>query len=478
MNVMDNELGHTSLKELLNQVALVEEGTIISVSANFASIFEYGQDELIGMSLTDLVAASDRDAFDVRLNMGYAAVDQQVKWRASGIKKDGSHLFFELIGILKMSNDKSLLVISEVTNISEQQREEKLIIEIEERFRIAFNYATVGMALVAINGRFMESNYAICELLGYEETELGELTFQQITHPDDVSKYLENNTRLLIGEVPYYELENRWLHQSGRIVWGFLSVTLVRDESGKPLYFILQLQDITRRKEAEELLRKSDKLSAVGQLAAGVAHEVRNPLTVLKGFVQLLRSSDPKVKEYSKLMLSEVERIETIISEFLMLSKPQDTKFKRTRLDEILYHVIALMDTKAVMNNVQILSDIEASLPEIECDENQLKQVFINMMQNAIEAMPSGGELRIAAMCCDAEEVQIQISDQGCGIPEDRIRRLGEPFYSSKEKGTGLGLMVSYQIIETHNGRIQVKSSEQEGTNFTISLPLSQSIIK
>lgn len=234
------------------------------------------------------------------------------------------------------------------------------------------------------------------------------------------------------------------------------------------------VRDITEKKKTAELLNKSDTLAAVGQLAAGVAHEVRNPLTVIKGFIQLLQIQTKHDTDYFQLMLSEIERIESIIHEFLSIAKPEIISFEKKNLCFILENVVSLINTKAIMTNIHIACQKNPDFLYIDCCENQLKQVFINILQNSIEAMPNGGEIIITAKKINDNEVVICISDEGIGIPEERIIKLGEPFYSTKEKGTGLGLMISYKIIESHQGRIHITSKVGAGTSVKISLPISQ----
>ncbi|MGE7867567.1 ATP-binding protein [Bacillus paramycoides] len=235
------------------------------------------------------------------------------------------------------------------------------------------------------------------------------------------------------------------------------------------------IRDITERKKTEELLNKSDTLAAIGQLAAGVAHEVRNPLTVIKGFIQLFQINKEDQEKYFDLMLSEIERIEAILQEFLSIAKTDEIPTEKKNIYKIFENVVSLINTKAIMTNIQVELIADSSEIIIECSENQLKQVFINILQNSIEAMPDGGKISIHMKEMNEDGVIIDIVDAGIGIPEERIKRLGEPFYSTKEKGTGIGLMLSYKIIESHQGAISIMSDVGVGTTVTIYLPKTQS---
>lgn len=233
-------------------------------------------------------------------------------------------------------------------------------------------------------------------------------------------------------------------------------------------------RDITKRKQTEESIRKSEKLSVVGQLAAGVAHEIRNPLTSLKGFLQLLNSRNLDYKDYFDIMLTEVDRINFIVNEFMVVANPHVDRLQEEKnLQSILHSIVLLLDTQAILINVQIVTEYDIDLPLIKCDENQLKQVFINILKNALEAMQNGGVILIQVKNLKPDKILIRFIDQGTGIPEERISKLGEPFYTTKETGTGLGLMVTYKIIEAHKGHIYIKSKINHGTTVDIILPNS-----
>ncbi len=223
------------------------------------------------------------------------------------------------------------------------------------------------------------------------------------------------------------------------------------------------------------MLNKSDTLAAIGQLAAGVAHEVRNPLTVIKGFIQLFQINKEDQEKYFDLMLSEIERIEAILQEFLSIAKTDEISTEKKNIYQIFKNVVSLINTKAIMTNIQVELYTDSKDIIIECSENQLKQVFINILQNSIEAMPDGGRISIHIKEIGKDGIIISVIDKGIGIPEERIKRLGEPFYSTKEKGTGIGLMLSYKIIESHQGNISIMSEVGVGTTVTIYLPKIQS---
>ncbi|MRX57074.1 PAS domain S-box protein [Bacillus idriensis] len=260
----------------------------------------------------------------------------------------------------------------------------------------------------------------------------------------------------------------------------FFEISLLNIIFGEKEALLSIGKDITERKEKTELmLQKSEKLALLGQMAAGIAHEIRNPLTAIKGFIQLKKADHPE-DEYYTIMLNELDRINAIVSEFLVLAKPNAVVFREQNVKGLLKDVVTLINAQSILNNVQIFLEFERELPKVLCAEGQLKQVFLNVFKNAIEAMPMGGNIDVKVQLKGDDEISIQIIDQGIGISKDRISTLGEPFYTTKEKGTGLGLMTCFRIIESHNGILSFHSKENEGTTVEIILPavMNKKLIK
>ena len=231
-------------------------------------------------------------------------------------------------------------------------------------------------------------------------------------------------------------------------------------------------KDITKQEAEKERTMQSEKLSTAGQLAAGIAHEIRNPLTAINGFMKLLRSSKDKSDQYISIIESELKRIEFIVNELLVLSKPQ-RNHTSTPLNVIslIDQVITLMNGQASLKNIQIVTQYpDRPFILIMGVENQLKQVFINLLKNALEAMNHGGTIHVYLQVND-NEVQIHVQDQGYGMTKDQIEALGKPFYTTKDTGTGLGFMITQNIIHNHGGAITVDSILEQGTTFTVSLP-------
>lgn len=252
-----------------------------------------------------------------------------------------------------------------------------------------------------------------------------------------------------------------------------VSSTPFPDRNGLAVMF----KDMSELKQTRDMLGRSEMLSVLGQLAAGVAHEIKNPLTSLKGFARLLEPSlQNKEQRFIGIMKEELDRIELIVNEMLVLSKPQVIMFEERDMSELLNYVIELLGTQAIMKSIEIKKEFEP-VPLIACEDRQLKQVFVNLLKNAIEAMPGDGHGQIRVSLQQAghsDSIRIEVSDQGQGIAPDRLARLTEPFYTTKEKGTGLGLMMTASIVERHGGTIHFASELGVGTTVTVTLPIQQ----
>lgn len=253
--------------------------------------------------------------------------------------------------------------------------------------------------------------------------------------------------------------------------WIWSKITPIVDEKGRVIHHLCVSQDITDVKNRDNMLKKRDELGIIGQLAAGIAHEIRNPLTAVKGFIQLL--NEETNNGYSDVILSELDRIEFIMNEFLMLAKPeQEMIMKKQHINDLLREIIAFMTPEALLHQVEIKRDFDQKQPVVHCEPKQIKQVIMNLVKNAIEAMPSGGEVRITTKRREDGWIAIDVKDQGIGIRKDKQANLFKPFYSNKERGTGLGLMVSKKIIEQHKGKIQIFSEEGTGTLVQVLMPI------
>lgn len=237
------------------------------------------------------------------------------------------------------------------------------------------------------------------------------------------------------------------------------------------LAFLL-IENLNQQLFLQRELKRSEKLNVISQLAASVAHEVRNPMTTINGFLQLIKKDDninETQRNYIDISLGELNRAQDIINDYLSLARPNNTSFQVVNISKELTKTIELMTSYTNFQNIEVRSNIEENL-YISGNTDEIKQVFINILKNAIEAMNSNGKLIISAYAV-SEKVIIEIADNGEGMTKAQLSRIGTPFYSTKEKGTGIGLTISFQIIEQLKGKIDIKSEYGVGTTFIIELP-------
>ncbi|MBE2913768.1 ATP-binding protein [Anoxybacillus flavithermus] len=241
-------------------------------------------------------------------------------------------------------------------------------------------------------------------------------------------------------------------------------------ENGKRKGLVVIGRDITQQKVAEQLLLKKEKLSVIGELAAGIAHEIHNPLTSIKGFLQMMKETKQVDERFVQIMLDEIERVNQIVTQLLVLAKPQMKAYKPLHLNDVIDYVIELFTYEAILQNVQIKYEPRTTAI-VYGDKNELIQVVVNVVKNALEAMPKGGVLTITTEDED-DRVHLVIEDTGKGIEQERLKHIGEPFYTLKEKGMGLGLTTSMKIVHEHKGTMHIESKVGEGTKVHIVLPL------
>lgn len=242
--------------------------------------------------------------------------------------------------------------------------------------------------------------------------------------------------------------------------------------------YLVEVTDESEKIYMKKRLDQSESLRTLGQLAAGIAHEIRNPMTSLKGFTQLLaQNATDDAKRYLTVINDEINKMEEILTQFLELSKPSKSKFTVINVEDTILEVVNFMSPQALLKsiNLNVTSRI-AKECQVSGDSQLLKQVFINAIKNGIEAMPNGGNIHITISKKPGNFVSISVSDQGHGIEDEHINNIFQPFFTTKPTGTGLGLSHVYKVIEEHGGNIEIKSLVGEGTTFDFILPYQNSL--
>ncbi len=329
-------------------------------------------------------------------------------------------------------------------------------------------------------GEIIFLNQAWTQMTGYDIDEcLGTMYDQYFDQEERVVQHLLS---VIKEHKDAGRVELQLLHKEGKKVWGDVHYKLYFDEHHQFTGGIGTVADITKQKQAklelersnQQLQMQAQKLAVAGQIAAGIAHEVRNPLTSVNGFLQLMKTQYPERTDYFDIIFSEIKRIDFVLSELLVLAKPQSVHFQEVQLHELLEQVITLLKTNAVLSNIDLKQPFKRQdAGAILADANQMKQLFINLIKNAIEAMPEGGSIYISTEKV-LNEWKITIQDEGKGMSEEDIQKIYDPFFSTKKEGTGLGLTICATILKDHHGRMDVSSELGKGTAFHIYLPVCQ----
>ncbi|UJL48244.1 PAS domain S-box protein [Virgibacillus sp. NKC19-16] len=317
-------------------------------------------------------------------------------------------------------------------------------------------------------GKVLYISKSIERLLGYNSTDLEDLVWHEKISPEDVTYIIRNFNQHIVTPQTF---TINILNKQGKYIWSECTIAKMPDEENDRICYIATVKDITDKKEAEEMMIRSEKMSIAGQLAAGIAHEIRNPLTSLKGFLQLMQAGVKGNEQYYKIMLDEIEKMESITSELLFISKPLTETMKSESMDEMINDVIVLLRAQANVKNINIEYE-DTYKGFIHCDRSQIKQVLINLVKNAIESMDYSGTIRLATTYTQTQVI-LSISDEGSGIPDEIIHKLGEPFFTTKENGTGLGLMISKQILKHHDATLGIEQNRHKGSTFRISFSIA-----
>jgi PAS domain S-box-containing protein len=304
-------------------------------------------------------------------------------------------------------------------------------------------------------------------VIDYKSEEIIGTHISTIMHHEDYQNLINKcNTSNEEVETKLYRIRKK----DGTFLWVEMVFTVIKKDTLAE-EIILFIRQPDPRNELESFLLEDEKLKIAGQLAAGVAHEIKNPLTSLKGFIQLMKAETVPNKYYLEIMEGEIQRLELISNELLVLAKPHKHEVEMHDLLKIVKEVTLLLEAEALQKSIQFHLLEQDTALMILCDRNKVKQVLINIIKNGIESMEQPGFITIRLSKND-RCTQVSISDQGCGIPEEYLQKLGTPFFSTKTSGNGLGLMVCQKIIAEHNGKITVQSSKETGTTFTIQIPL------
>jgi PAS domain S-box-containing protein len=384
---------------------------------------------------------------------------------------------------------KPRLIQGVMLDVSDLLQAGEVLHKSEEKFRTIFERTAVGIALIDIEGRLMECNPALQEMLGYKKEELLTRVFSELIHMEDEAVDSDLYKKLLSGKQDHYQVEKRYIRKDGGVVWGRVNVSLVRDAGGNPQYSIHMVENINEWKQLETQFLQSQKMETVGRLAGGIAHDLNNLLTILIGYSQLsllgLKEDNP-LKGNLQEIKSATERAAQLTNQLLAFSRRQVLNVKVLDLNTIVRGLEKML-RRIIGEDIELITNLAEGLGRVKTDPSQIEQVLLNLVVNAKEAMPNGGKLILETNHIELDEnyarthtnvipgryVLLSVSDTGCGMSPEVKERIFDPFFTTKgkDKGTGLGLSTVYGIVKQSGGNIWVYSEPGQGTTFKIYLP-------
>ncbi|GIO23195.1 ATP-binding protein [Oceanobacillus sp. J11TS1] len=324
-----------------------------------------------------------------------------------------------------------------------------------------------GIVLVQnLNGEIEYISESVSRILGYEPKELIGKKW------NDFSAEIDSKFKVQVSADDEMKHKNLFIDipdRKGENISFSCELNYVPTEIDKEKRLLVYLERETEELKLEDLMIRSEKMNVAGQLAASLVHEIRNPLTSLKGFLQLLQAGAQHKEEYFNVMIEEVEKIESITSELLFISKPLTDKRSKEEVTSMMHDVEMLLQSQANQKNIQIIIESNTNA-SILCDRSQIKQVLINLVKNAIEAMDQPGNIIVKAKNID-DKVKLSVIDEGSGLPEEILHRLGEAFFTTKSSGTGLGLLITKKILSNHDADFYMYNNEGKGSTFEIIFP-------
>ena len=364
-----------------------------------------------------------------------------------------------------------------LARVARQKRADEALRVSEEQFRSAFDHAPVGMALVTCKGEWLRCNAVLRGMLGRTEAELAKRSWLDEVHPEDRPAAAALARRLEAGEAKVGWLEARYVHAAGTVVWTLTSLALVRDAAGRPLHLILQAQDMTELREAQQAALQAERLAAIGQMMAGLAHESRNALQRSQACLEMLElelADRPRARELVARIQRAQDHLHHLYEEVRHYAAPIHLQRSSRSLEKLWREAWSDVLAAARASPAVLREEVDAADLQCQVDPLAVQQVFRNVFENALAAANGGAEVTVRATSDQLggqPALCVSIRDNGPGLTPEQQRRMFEPFYTTKPQGTGLGMAIAKRIVEAHGGRISARQAPEGGAEIVIVLP-------
>jgi two-component system NtrC family sensor kinase len=428
------------------------------------------------------VNPEDRKTFQELVEKLGFVKDFEVEWK----KKNGERITVLITADAKKNSEGAVIGYEGINiDISDRKRMERELKEAHDFLLKLIESSVDGIIVTDMKGNILIFNKGAENLLGYNAEEVvGRMNIRSIYQPGvakEVMEKLRSPDFGGVGKLTSFPIFHR--KKDGELIEGDLSASIIYDEKGKEIASVGIFKDLRERlrierelQKMQEALLQSEKLAAMGRLTSQIAHELNNPIYGIMNTLELLKTEIPpesKRRRILELSLSEIQRLSEMLRNMLSFSKPEEEKRRPIKIDELIEGILMVMEKQMKESNIQVETFFTPDIPEIMASTNQMRQVMLNILKNAKEAMPKGGTLTVKTVR-EGDQMMICIQDTGVGIPEQIRDKVFEAFFTTKQKvkGVGLGLSVCYGIIKDHRGEIKIDSEEGKGTTFIISLPI------
>ncbi|MGA9290079.1 MAG: PAS domain S-box protein, partial [Anaerobacillus sp.] len=458
------------ITENMNEIVslLDRRGNLLYVSPSYRDFSKDGLQNEIGQSSIKYVHKDDIEF--VKKEFSKLIKDRiplTIHYRLQ--RKDNTYRYIESQGTC-ISNDNNTSYIVVSRDVTERHLAETKLRLSERKHRVILEHSNDLICMMNQEGIVDYASPSYKSLLGYEQEEVVGNDILTFIHSEDNDNCQKVIQQLKDTKEPVTTIYRK-LHASGQVLMLEAKGMAVVDDDGEVNHFVFISRDITEKIKLEQYRENNEKLTIIGDVAAGFAHEIRNPLTSIKGFVTLLaRDAADSERSYHKIIEDELSKIEEVVDGFISLAKPEAGDISEVSLLKLVKNAISFLTPQASSKNIRININSQLKTIVIRCQRNQMKQVFINILKNAVEAIEQDGQINVI-LEEQRNKVCIVIQDNGIGMEEERLERIGVPFYTNKEKGIGLGMTMSNKIISEHKGEIHIESQPGEGTRVVIHLP-------
>ncbi len=452
------------------------DGVLNSFNQAAQDLFGYLPAEVIGRPLRLFLKGGEVEAERIRKQL---------------LERDSVHLFdTEIVGkdrkvvpiqlsasTLKDASGSTAGFIAICHDLSPLRNLETAMAEKDQFFASILRNSADAILTMDAQERVTSWNKGAEDIFGYSEEEMLGRPLDVLL-PEELKREreLEKISSIARNEGYLRSFHTRRVTKDGQLIDVIFTRTAIKNSQGDIVGYSSVLKDVTEQRLIERHLAQMEKLSAIGELSAGLAHEIKNPLAGIKGAIEIIREGVPEDNPHRAILgevLSEVSRIDRIVMSLLSYAKPKKLDFVKVELGNLIRNVISFLRNLADGKRINLRFAGPQEVPWLNADENEIKQLFLNLILNSIEALPEGGEVIVHLEVLPENRLRVEVSDNGPGIPPENLSHVFRPFFTTKIEGTGLGLATCKQIVAEYGGDIQVKSEVGKGTRFSIELPLS-----